>query len=218
MRRMAVVSLCLASATVATTAWCGPPGVINLEGPRPVEIDLNGDGVSDFVFANFTNTGSHRGSHFSYSINVRDTRNTDWLHSVHIYHDGYTDSRSEGRRAVTTNGGLPECAYRAHFLVRNDDDQMYELLTAKRLTDKYPTPRIGTVEFTFHRLRTPEHVGTAAYIYDGYRRTKSEAQYCDVVEAVREEVFGQRNEAEGTRASQDDPAATLEALKTLQGG
>ncbi|MDE0419985.1 MAG: hypothetical protein OXK76_03725 [Gammaproteobacteria bacterium] len=201
---MPVITLCLALATVAPTSWCDPPEVISLEGPRQLEIDLNGDGVGDFVFANYTNTGSYRGSHFSYSINVRDRRNTDWLHSVHVYHDGYTDSRSEGRRVVTTGGGLPECAYRAHFLVRNDDDRMYELLTAKRLTDKYPTPRLGTVEFTFHRLRTPEYVGTAAYIYDGYRKTKSKAQYCDVAEAVRKEVFGERSEAEGVLGSQGE--------------
>lgn len=189
--RVLVVTLCMALGTIASPAWRDQPDVINLEGPRSIEIDLNGDGVSDFVFANFTNTGTYRGANYGYSINVRDTRNSDLLHSVHVYNDGYTpDYYAEGRRVVTTSKGTPECALRAHFLVRNAEDDVYELLTASKKTNEYPS-RLGTFEFTFHRLRTPESVGTPAYIYDGYRKTNSKAKYCDVVEAVTNEVFGE---------------------------
>ena len=134
--RVLVITLCMALGTIASSASCDQPDVINLEGPRSVEVDLNGDGVSDFVFANFTNTGTYRGANYGYSINVRDTRNSDLLHSVHVYHDGYTpDDYAEGRRVVTTSKGTPECALRAHFLVRNAEDDVYELLTASKKTN-----------------------------------------------------------------------------------
>ena len=149
-----------------------------------MDIDINGDGIDDFVFANYTHVGSAH-SYFSYSINIRDGIRKNVLHNVHIYPDGYGTKR--GLRLL--DGSLfPECKRRAHFLIRGNDDGSYELLTAEKLASVLPA-RPGTVEFTFHRLRVDESVGPAYYIFEGYRKVKSTEEHCDAVEAAGKEVL-----------------------------
>ena len=149
-----------------------------------MDIDINGDGIDDFVFANYTHVGNAH-SYFSYSINVRDGIDKNVLHNVHIYPDGYGPER--GLRLL--NGSLfPECKTRAHFLIKGSDDGSYELLTAEKLKHVLPS-RPGTVEFTFHRLRVDESVGPAYYIFDGYRKVKSTEEHCDAGEAAGKEVL-----------------------------
>ena len=182
----AVLFLLVGSAGLAGTE--SQPDIVSLEGPRSLDIDINGDGLDDFVFANYTHVGTAH-SYFSYSINVRDGIDKNVLHNVHIYPDGYGPER--GLRLL--NGSLfPECKTRAHFLIKGNDDGSYELLTAEKLKHVLPS-RPGTVEFTFHRLRVDESVGPAYYIFDGYRKVKSRKEYCDVVEAATEEVFSVRS-------------------------
>jgi len=154
-----------------------------LAGPRPLDIDLNGDGIDDFIFATWTH--SNRG-YYSYSINLRDTRNQNRLHSVHVYHDGY-ELDSPGIQLLNSYQ-LPDCRTRAHFLIApGDGGHAYELLTAYRLEHSYP-PRPGRIAFVFHRLRELKPMSPAAYIFDGYRQIVSDQKHCDVVEAVRKEL------------------------------
>lgn len=167
------------------------PDIVSLEGPRSLDIDINGDGIDDFIFANYTARGNVH-SPFSYSINIRDRTNSELLHSVHVFPDGYPEVLVGSR--LVHRSKSPECVWRTHFLIRESDGESYELLTAEKLDGLFP-PGPGPVEFTFHRLRTLDTVGPAWYIFDGYRKVKSQAQYCDVVEAATEEVFAARSGA-----------------------
>ena len=164
-----------------------------------MDIDIDGDGIDDFVFANYTARGNIH-SPFSYSINIRDRTERDLLHSVHIFPDGYPEAVVGSRLLHRTRS--PECTSRAHFLIRDTDAGSYELLTAEKLDGLFP-PGPGTVEFTFHRLRTLEAAGVPAwYIFDGYRKVRSRKEYCDVVQAAREEVFTVRS-GFGSRPADD---------------
>lgn len=162
------------------------PDLRLLEGPRALEIDLNGDGIDDFIFATWTH--SSRG-YFSYSINIRDIRRQSRLHSVHVYHDGYRIVPNQPRGIQLLHAyKLPDCRTRAHFLIAPPGGVgEYELLTAYRLVESYP-PRLGKIAFVFHRLRELKPMSPAAYIFDGYRSIVSDQEHCDVVDAVREEI------------------------------
>ena len=160
--------------------------VVSLEGPQSVDVDINGDGIGDLVFANYTFTGTAH-SYFSYSINIRDGTDRDLLHSVHVYPDDYGSERGLRLRLLDRRGS-PESLALAHFLIRGNDDESYELLTAEKIDNRFP-PRPGTVEFTFHRFRVDESVGPAYYIFDGHRKVKSTGKHCDVVKAADKEVF-----------------------------
>lgn len=170
-----------------------------------MDIDINGDGLDDFVFANYTHVGNAH-SYFSYSINIRDGIRKNVLHNVHIYPDGYgldLQRRGPKRGLRLLDGSLfPECKRRAHFLIRGNDDGSYELLTAEKLASVWPA-RPGTVEFTFHRLRVDESVGPAYYIFDGYRKVKSTEEHCDAGDAAGREVLALEYEPESRNS--DDP-------------
>lgn len=187
-RRSFVVIPLLLLGIAGFAATPSQPAIVSLEGPRSLDIDIDGDGIDDFVFANYTARGNVH-SPFSYSINIRDRTNRDLLHSVHIFPDGYPEV-AEGSRLVHRSKS-PECVWRTHFLIK-DIDGSYELLSAEKLDGLFP-PGPGTVEFTFHRLRTLETVGPAWYIFDGYRKVRSRKEYCDVVQAARDEVFTVRS-------------------------
>lgn len=193
-RSAAIPLLLLGVAGFAATQ--GQPDIVNLEGPRSLDLDINGDGIDDFVFTNYTARGNVH-SPFSYSINIRDRTNRDLLHSVHVFPDGYPEVAVGSR--LLHRSKSPECVWRSHFLIRESDGGSYELLTAEKLDGLFP-PGPGTVRFTFHRLRTLETVGPAWYIFDGYRKVRSRQQYCDVVEAATREVFAVPSEAESPPA------------------
>jgi len=189
-RRSFVVIPLLLLGNAGFAATPSQPAIVSLEGPRSLDIDINGDGIDDFVFANYTDRGNIH-SPFSYSINIRDGTESDLLHSVHIFPDGYPEVAVGSR--LLHRFKSPECTSRAHFLIRDNGGRSHELLTAEKLDGKFP-PGPGNVEFTFHRLRTLETVGPARYIFDGYRKVRSQEQYCDVVDAATEEVFAARSE------------------------
>lgn len=182
------------------------PDIVGLEGPRSLDIDINGDGIEDLVFANYTHTGNAH-SYYSFSINIRDGFDRNVLHNVHIYPDGYGPG---GGLRLLKGSLFPECKTRAHFLIEGNEGS-YELLTAEKIMKvptkdgfRYVSPADpGTVEFTFHRLRVAESVGPAYYIFDGYRKVKSTEEYCDAVDAAGKEVLAPENEPESR--NRDDP-------------
>ena len=195
--RLIVGILLLLHGIAGFAATQSQPDIVSLEGPRSLDVDINGDGIGDVVFANYSAKGNAH-SYFSYSINIRDRTKSDLLHSVHIYPDGYPEVAVGSR--LLHRRSMPECVWRTHFLIKDNDGGSYELLTAEKLDGLFP-PRSGTVEFTFHRLRTLETVGPAWYIFEGYRKATSRKEYCDVVEAATEEVFAARS---GARSPSED--------------
>ena len=92
-----------------------------------------------------------------------------------------------GVRLVDTTRS-PDCGNAAHLLIRDENDEKYELLTAYKLENRFP-PGPGIVEFTYHRLRTLKPMNRSTYIYGGYRKVKSRQEHSDVVEAVRKEIL-----------------------------
>ena len=198
------VTVFLAFAFASSVAG-NEPRLRILEGPKSLDIDLNGDGIEDFIFTTWTH--SSRG-YFSHSINIRDRRNRDRLHSVHVYHDGY--GPDPGIRLLDSRR-LPDCRTRAHFLIAPPgEDGEYGLLTAYRLVQSFPI-RPAKVTFVFHRLRTLKPMAAAAYIFDGYRSIESDQEYCDVVEAVREELEGPGAEWTGGRSANQRTTSSPDA-------
>ena len=147
---------------------------------------MNADGADDFIFA--TNTTKVHG-YYSYAINIMsDVARSSGpsLESVHVYSSGYGP---DGGSQLIHTYGSSDCTHVAHFLVRNETNGTYELVTASKIDNRYP-PRPGTVEFTFHRLRTLSTTALALIIYDDYRKVTSRQKYCDVIEAADREILG----------------------------
>ena len=206
---IALLLLLVGNAGLAATQ--GESDIVSLEGPRSLDLDINADGIGDLVFANYSAKGNIH-SHFSYSINIRDKSDADLFHHVHIYRDGYPGDPGDGQRLLT-DARSAECIARTHFLVRDEDGVSYELLTAEKIDGRFP-PRAGTVEFTFHRLRTLETVGPAWYVFNGYRKVRSRQQYCDVVEAAKQEVFAVRGGV--GQAAHDKKEPTTESAESVE--
>ena len=57
------------------------------------------------------------------------------------------------------------------------------------------------------RLRELENRGPSRYVFNGYRKVRSRQQYCDVVEAAKQEVFAVRSGDESPAEDKEEPTA-----------